>query len=71
MEENLKRATEAPDFVVDDDRGALLNTNVKGLMAYRQQRLAALKNLGMQQRIERLENSIDEIKELLHKALTK
>lgn len=71
MEEHLKRATEAPDFVVDDDHGALLNTNIKGLQAYRQQRLAALKNLGMLARVERLENSIEEIKELLIKALTK
>jgi len=71
MDDNLKRATEAPDFVVDDDRGALLNTNTKGLLAYRQQREAAIKNLGMQSRIEKLENTIDELKELLYKALNK
>lgn len=67
----VKRATEAPDFIVDEDRGALLNTNMKGLQIYRQQRMEARKNRDVQSRMDRLEASVDELKALLIKALNK
>ena len=70
-QETVKRAVEAPDFVIDEDRGALLNTNNKGLQAYRQQRIIAQKNREMQARMTRLESSVDELKALLIKALNK
>ena len=71
MDEPIKRAAEAPDFIVDEDRGALLNTNGKGLQAYRQQRNEARKNRDVHARMERLEASVDELKALLIKALSK
>jgi len=67
----LKRATEAPDFVVDEDAGALLNTNTRGLEAYRTQRNIARQQADTQSRLDRLESTIDELKDLLVKALNK
>jgi len=65
----LKRAAEAPDFVVDEELGALLNTNSKGLQAYRTQRDVARQQVATQSRLDRLEETIDELKLLLLKAL--
>lgn len=64
-----KRAEEAPDFVKDEDLGALLNTNNRGLKAYREQREAMRRNLSLQSRIDMLESNLDQIKELLQQAL--
>lgn len=71
MTEPVKRAAEAPDFIVDEDRGALLNTNQKGLQAYRLQREEARRNRAMHARMEKLESSVDELKNLLIKALNR
>jgi hypothetical protein len=48
-----KRAIEAPDFVKDDEIGALLNTNLTALKAYKMQRAAAFEN---EERLKRLES---------------
>lgn len=69
--EPVTRALEAPDFIVDEDRGALLNTNDRSLDAYRKQREQARKNVDMQERLTVLESSLEEIKVLLQQALTK
>lgn len=69
--EIVTRAVEAPDFIVDSDRGALLNTNGRALDAYRKQRDIARRNAAMDARLQKLEGTVDEIKDLLIKALNK
>lgn len=68
---DLKRAKEAPDFVVDEDAGALLNTNEKGLDAYRRQREIARKNRRLETEVQDLKAQMSRIEQLLIKALQK
>lgn len=68
MTEEIARAADAPDFLVDREVGALLNTNDKALDAYRAQRSATRRNRELAARVDRIESSIDEIKTLLLKA---
>ncbi len=70
-EEAVKRAVEAPDFVIDEEHGALLNTNTRALLAYKTQRREAMKAREMYARMDRIEHTVDELKELLLKVLNK
>lgn len=64
-QEAVNRAKEAPDFMIDDEAGALLNTNNKGLHLYRMQRQQAKKMRTDSARIDKLESDMAEIKALL------
>lgn len=68
---NMKRANEAPDFVVDEDHGALINTNANGLAAYKAARAAAIRNNDVYNRVERLEDAVNRIEQLLLRVLEK
>lgn len=65
----LKRAKEAPDFVVDERRGALLNTNSNALKAYQVKRKNRRKMSGMADRMDRVEQDIGDIKQMLAQLL--
>lgn len=65
------RAKEAPDFLIDDKTGALLNTNARGLQGYRVQRQQMRNTQNVAARIDSLEVTVSEIRELLLKALQK
>lgn len=52
------RAIEAPDFVVDEDKGTLLNTNKSGLEGYKTQRAAVKKMRVLYSRVEKLERDV-------------
>jgi len=69
--EEITRAAEAPDFLVDRDIGALLNTNSKALAAYRVQRERARKNRELEARVNRVESKLDDILSLLTQVLKK
>ncbi len=71
MTEEITRAAEAPDFLVERDVGALLNTNAKALSAYRMQRAEVRKARENSERLDRLEAGFDEIKSLLLQVLNK
>lgn len=60
-----KRAKEAPDFVVDENRGALLNTNANALKAYKTKRLNRRTMSAVPQRLDRLEQEMGDIKSML------
>lgn len=70
-EDHVNRAKEAPDFVIDDKTGALLNTNDRALKGYRAQRESLRKTRNDRIRIEQLENRLDRIEQLLLKVLEK
>lgn len=66
-----KRAEQVPDFVVDDDNGSLMNTNLGGLEGYRAQREAIRRAKNDHERIATLEKSMDRIETLLIRILNK
>ena len=53
---------DAPDYVKDTNSGAILNTNVRALEAYRTKRE---KQKSLENRVASLENNINELKSLL------
>lgn len=61
----LRRAKEAPDYLVDSSTGAMINTNNQALGAYRNKRKYSRKMVGMADRVEKLEQDMGEIKNLL------
>lgn len=61
----LKRAKEAPDYVVDDNRGALLNTNSTALDAYWKKRATRRRMSNMSERMDKMEQDVGDIKSLL------
>lgn len=69
--EQVNRAKEAPDFIIDENNGALINTNNKGLAAYRVQRKQMLKMRTDADRLDKLETDIAQMKELLIRILNK
>ena len=69
IEEN--RAMEAPDFLIDEKTGALINTNSRALAGYRQQRKQMRKVQTTASRLESLENSVHRLEQLLLKVLEK
>jgi hypothetical protein len=68
--QKIIKVEDAPDLVKDTVTGALLNTNVSALRAYKA-RMAQANHLNdMQQQILDLKTEIREIKELLISTLT-
>ena len=65
MPEPIFRAKENPDFVVDRNRSVLLNTNRGKLMAYKHERKRLQEARLNNDRINKLEQDLDEIKQLL------
>jgi len=55
----------APDLLKDTKSGALLNTNIKALEAYRKQREKSERQTQLEHRVASLENNINELKSLL------
>ena len=58
---------DAPDYVKDTNSGAVLNTNVRALEAYRKKRD---KQAALERKVASLENNINEIKSLLMAVLS-
>jgi len=56
------------DLVKDSDTGAILNTNLDSLSAYKAKRK---KDAEMQNRVDKLENDIGDIKSMLKELLNK
>ena len=56
------------DLVKDKDTGAILNTNMDSLSAYKQKRH---KDIEQKNRIDRMENDIGDIKSMLKELLDK
>ena len=67
MNEYVKIKAES-DLVKDKNTGAVLNTNLDSLKAYRAKRK---KDLEMNNKIEQLENDIGDIKSMLKELLNK
>jgi hypothetical protein len=53
---------DAPDYVKDTNSGAVLNTNVRALEAYRKKRD---KQASLERKVASLENNINELKSLI------
>lgn len=62
---------DAPDLVKDTSSGAVLNTNLKSLEAYRKQRDKAKKVEHLEHRIVALEATVQDLKNLLTKLIEK
>lgn len=62
---------DAPDLVKDTSSGAVLNTNLKSLEAYRKQRDKAKKVEQLESRVMVLESTVQELKNLVHKLTEK
>ena len=56
------------DLVKDSDTGAILNTNLDSLSAYKAKRK---KDAEMQNRVDKIENDIGDIKSMLKELLNK
>lgn len=65
MTMTMRRAKEAPDYLVDSSNGAMVNTNNRALVAYRRKRAYTNKMVGMADRVDQLEQDMGEIKSLL------
>jgi len=63
--ECIFRATEYPDFIVDRQHSVLLNTNKSKLEAYKIERKRLQEAKLNNTRLDRLEQSLDEIRQLL------
>lgn len=61
----MRRAKEAPDYLVDSNTGAMLNTNNRALVAYRKKRVYTNRMVSMVDRVDKLEQDMGEIKSLL------
>jgi len=67
MSEYIKIENEQ-DLVKDSDTGAILNTNLDSLSAYKAKRK---KDAEMQNRVDKMENDIGDIKSMLKELLNK
>lgn len=67
--ESLIKIQDSPDLLKDTVSGAVLNTNVKALAAYKAKRNYISKVDTLEQRINSVESSLTEIKQLLIAAL--
>jgi len=65
IEQVIFRAKEYPDFTVDRNHGVLLNTNISKLEAYRRERQRLQESKLNNNRINKLEQDLTEIKQLL------
>lgn len=61
----MKRAAEAPDYLVDEDRGALINTNIRALDAYRKQRASGNRVVDLEKKVDLLTRELNEMRELV------
>lgn len=64
----IYRANGFPDFIVDRSRSVLLNTNTRKIETYKKERALLSKLHAKVKRIDRLENELSEIKNLLIKS---
>lgn len=69
MIEPIFRARECPDFVVDRNHSVLLNTNQSKLEAYKLERKRLQEASLNNNRINKLENELSEIKQLLRELI--
>ncbi len=69
MEPSLIKVEDSPDLLKDTVSGAVLNTNVKALAAYKAKRNFISKVDTLEQRVSSMESSLTEIKQLLIAAL--
>jgi hypothetical protein len=69
--EQVNRAKEAPDFLIDQENGALINTNNRALQGYRAQRQQMRKVQSGAARLDALEAQMNRIEQLLIKVLDK
>lgn len=67
--ESLVKIQDSPDLLKDTVSGAVLNTNVKALAAYKAKRNFISKVDTLEQRVSSMESSLTEIKQLLIAAL--
>lgn len=63
--------TEIPDLLRDKETNALINTNVEALMAYKSKKQQLLEMIETKNKVNRLENEMAEIKNLLQKLVEK
>ena len=62
---NYLKIEDAPDLVKDTNSGAVLNTNVQALEAYRKRREKLNKTEQLENRVTTIENTLNELKSLL------
>lgn len=67
--ESLIKIQDSPDLLKDTVSGAVLNTNVKALAAYKAKRNYISKVDTLEQRVSSMESNLTEIKQLLIAAL--
>jgi hypothetical protein len=67
--ESLIKIEDSPDLLKDTVSGAVLNTNVKALAAYKAKRNYISKVDTLEQRVSSMESNLTEIKQLLIAAL--
>ena len=65
MSAHLVKVKESVELVKDINSGAVLNTNVKALAAYRAKRLQSSKIDILEKNVQELSNSVNELKALI------
>jgi hypothetical protein len=65
MEPSLIKVEDSPDLLKDTVSGAVLNTNVKALAAYKARQNYISKVDTLEQKVNSMESNLREIKELL------
>lgn len=65
MSAHLVKVKESVELVKDMNSGAVLNTNVKALAAYRAKRLQSSKIDILEKNVQELSNSVNELKALI------
>ena len=65
MATHLVKVKDAPELVKDMSSGAVLNTNVKALNAYRAKRTQSSKIDTLEKDVQELSKSVQELKELI------
>lgn len=68
---NFPKIKELPDFVKDENTGAILNNNLSALEAYKVQRANILKMQSTSDRINMLEEKVDSMHDMLSQILGK
>ena len=65
MSAHLVKVQESSELVKDMSSGAVLNTNIKALNAYRAKRLQSSKIDTLEKDVQELSRSVNELKELI------
>lgn len=68
---NFPKIRELPDFVKDENTGAILNNNLSSLEAYKAQRANIIKMQSASDRINMLEEKVDSIHDMISQILGK